>query len=170
MDTAKRTPRKISDRAHFKAHELVIWLLFYSLPVLNKFLPSKYVYHCSSLVEAISLLLKISIFETEVYYSRRCLFEFVSDIETLYGKEHISFNAHLLTHLPESVLNWDSLWSHSAFGYENFHQVSKKLVKSSNAAGQQIFGSIRSKIAMEKLHELYETDLTICQRKCLHKL
>ncbi|CAG5102983.1 Protein of unknown function [Cotesia congregata] len=53
-----RTPRRISDQAHFKAHELVIWLLSYSLAVLNKFLPSKYVYHWSLLVEAISLLLK----------------------------------------------------------------------------------------------------------------
>lgn len=68
MDVS-RTPRKMSDRVHFKAHELVIWLLFYSLPVLDLFLPKKYVKHWSLLVEAISILLKTSILETEVYYA-----------------------------------------------------------------------------------------------------
>lgn len=32
-----RTPRKISDRAHFKVHKLVTWLLFYSLLILSLF-------------------------------------------------------------------------------------------------------------------------------------
>ncbi|CAG5085146.1 Protein of unknown function [Cotesia congregata] len=44
-----RTPRKISDRLHLKAHELVIWLLFYSLPSLKRYLPRKYFNHWKSL-------------------------------------------------------------------------------------------------------------------------
>lgn len=96
-----RTPRKMSkDRLHLKAHELVIWLLLYSLPILKLFLRNKFVKQWGLLVEGISILLKTSIMESEVYNSQRCLFNFIEEIEGLYGKEHLSFNVHLLTHLP----------------------------------------------------------------------
>ncbi|CAD6220037.1 GSCOCG00011542001-RA-CDS, partial [Cotesia congregata] len=138
MDVS-RTPRTMSkDRLHLKAHELVIWLLMYSLPILKLCLPNKFVTHWSLLVEGISILLKTSITEVDVYCAQRNLFQFVKETEELYGKEHISFNLHLLTHLPESVLDWGPLWTHSAFCFENFHQFLKKLVKSSNQADQQI--------------------------------
>lgn len=116
-----RTPRKVSERLHLKAHELVIWLLFYCLPALKLYLPRKYLLHWSLLVKAISILLKTSILETEVYYSQQCLSKFVKDVEIIYGLEHVLFNVHLLFHLPKSVLNSGSLWTHSAFCYENFH-------------------------------------------------
>ncbi|CAG5101558.1 Protein of unknown function, partial [Cotesia congregata] len=61
-----RTPRKISDRAHLKAHELVVWLLFYSLPSLKPYLPHKYLLHWSLLVEAASILLKTCVLEAEL--------------------------------------------------------------------------------------------------------
>lgn len=122
-----RTPRKMSkDRLHLKAHELVTWLLFYSLPILRRFLPNKFVQHWSLLVEGISILLKTAIMENDVYNAQRYLFQFVKDVEKLYGKEHLSFNLHLLTHLPKSVLKWGPLWTHSAFCYENYHQFLKK--------------------------------------------
>ncbi|XP_074098714.1 uncharacterized protein LOC141527241 [Cotesia typhae] len=165
-----RTPRKISDRLHLKAHELVIWLLFYSLPSLKTYLPPQYLKHWSLLVEAISILLKTSVFKTEVYYAQQCFFQFVVDVETLYGPEHVSFNVHLLTHLPESVLNWGPLWTHSAFCYENFHQLLKKLVKNSNSADLQILESLRSAIALHKLEKCFEYHLTTRQRKFLKKV
>lgn len=165
-----RTPRKLSERLHLKAHELVIWLLFYSLPTLKEYLPRRYLLHWSLLVEAISILLKTSILKTEVYYAKQCIFKFVKDIEVLYGLEHVSFNAHLLTHLPESVLNWGPLWTHSAFCYENFHQVLKKLVKSSNSAELQILESLRCIITLNKLEECYEHELILRQRKFLKNM
>lgn len=114
---ASRIPRKMSERKHWKAHEWVLWLLFYSLPIMRKLFPKEYVQHWSLLVDAISTLLQTSISTTEIYNAQRKLFQFVKGVETLYGKEHVSFNIHLLTHLAESCLHWGPLWTHSAFRY-----------------------------------------------------
>lgn len=160
----------MSDRKHWKAHEWVIWLLFYSLPIMKELFPGKYVRHWSLLVDGITIFLKTSITASEVYYAQRCLFTFVKDIESLYGIEHVSFNVHLLSHLAQSVLINGPLWTHSAFIYENFHQELKKFVKSSNAANLQILKSFRSKQAFHKIHNLYYSNLTIPQRDYLDKL
>lgn len=92
------------------------------------------------------------------------------DVEELYDRKHLSFNAHLITHLPQSVLKWGPLWTHSAFCYENFHQFFKKLVKRSNSANFQILDAFRSQMALHKLQDLYEDDLTYRQRELLQEL
>lgn len=165
-----RTPRPFSDRQHWKAHEWVIWALFYSLPILSKFFPKKYVDHWSLLIDGISILIKTSILKSEIYYAEQCLLKFVQGVEQLYGIEHLSFNIHLLTHLAQSVLNHGPLWTHSAFVYKDFHQQLKAFVKSSNAANLQILESFRSKYAFNKMRKIYYVDLTAGQRTFLAKL
>jgi len=44
--------------------------------------------------------------------------EFVAGIETLYGEQFVSYNVHILTHLPDAVVNWGPLWANSAFVFE----------------------------------------------------
>ena len=44
--------------------------------------------------------------------------KFFIDVETLSGKEHVSFNVHLPTHLAACVSQWWPLWSASAFSFE----------------------------------------------------
>lgn len=51
-------PRGLSNRMHWKTKEWKSWLLFYSLPCLEGFLPKKYLQHLGLLVTAIYLLLK----------------------------------------------------------------------------------------------------------------
>ncbi|TVU86976.1 DUF4218 domain-containing protein, partial [Vreelandella titanicae] len=68
-------------------------------------------------------------------------FKFIENIEQLYGKEHLSFNVHLLAHLPKSLQNWGPLSTHDAFIYEDFNQKIKKTVKSSNGVESQICDS-----------------------------
>ncbi|KAG8222974.1 hypothetical protein J437_LFUL002697 [Ladona fulva] len=40
----------------------------------------------------------------------------------LYDENCLTFNCHLLNHLPQSVLNWGPLWAHSSFLYEDYNQ------------------------------------------------
>lgn len=165
-----RTPRKLSERKHWKAHEWTIWLLFYSLPIMKSLFPNKYVKHWSYLVDGISILLKTSISKAEIQYARNCLFQFIHGVEVLYGVEHISFNVNLLSHLPHGVELFGPLWSHSAFMYGDFHQQLKKFVRSSNAANLQILRSFRSKFAFHKMYERYRDFLTNSQRVYLKKV
>ncbi|EFN84418.1 hypothetical protein EAI_10745, partial [Harpegnathos saltator] len=133
-----RTPRKISDYKHWKAHKFVIFLLFYSIPIFKEMFPRKLLHHWSLLVDAISILLKTFILCSEILYVEKYIVEFVKNVEVLYGKEFMSFNVHLLLHLSRSVLIWGPLWAHSSFCYEDFNQELKNYVKSSHGVARQI--------------------------------
>ncbi|CAD6227949.1 GSCOCG00012023001-RA-CDS, partial [Cotesia congregata] len=146
-----RTPRAMSDRIHWKAHEWIIWLLFYSLPTLKSIFSRELLEHWSLLVEAIAILSKSSIMPSEIFYAERLLLEFIEKTETLYGKEFVSFNVHLLSHLKKSVLNWGPVSTHSAFLYEDYNQNLQKYVKSSNGVALQVCDNFRLKSAVDNL-------------------
>lgn len=55
--------------AFFKAHELQVWLLYYSSVVLQGILPEDYYQHHLLLVEGIYLLLMDSITESDILQS-----------------------------------------------------------------------------------------------------
>lgn len=93
-----RLPRGLKDRVHMKAHEWVTFFLGYSLPILNICFPSKFVHHWALLVEGISILTKKSIMKSEIVHADKCLKEFIVGVESLYGKQYLSFNVHLLAH------------------------------------------------------------------------
>ncbi|CAG5093131.1 Protein of unknown function [Cotesia congregata] len=108
-----RIPKGLKDRVHMKAHEWVVSLLAYSLPVMKMCFPIKYVKHWALLVDGISILTKKSIMKSELVYADQCLKEFIREVESLYGEKYLSFNVHLLAHLAESVENWGPLFTHS---------------------------------------------------------
>uniref|UniRef100_A0A1A8BXJ7 Uncharacterized protein n=1 Tax=Nothobranchius kadleci TaxID=1051664 RepID=A0A1A8BXJ7_NOTKA len=98
-----RLPRPIAEFKYWKASEWRAWLLFYSLPVLNGVLQSRYVKHLSLLVFAVFLLLKENVTFEEINKADEMLFEFVARFQLLYGEASMTFNVHLLTHLSKSV-------------------------------------------------------------------
>lgn len=90
------------------ASELKAWLLYYSLPILVKVLPEKYVVHFALLVEGIHILLSDDISPTDLDVAETILDKFYEDFEPLYGKLHLHVK---LTHTkiltltePESSL------------------------------------------------------------------
>lgn len=165
-----RTPRPLSDRAHMKAHEWITFLLIYSLPLMKMFFPKKYIDHWALLVEGISILVKKSIMKSEVKYAAKCLNNFILGVESLYGEEYVSFNVHLLAHLPTSVENWGPLYTHSAFIYEDFNQTIQAYVNSPNGVEIQICDSFRLKCVIDRLICLCWDNLDYRQREFLRNL
>lgn len=119
-----RLPRCISERKFWKATE---WrnFLFYSPIILSGILPDHYLSHWWLLVFAINNLTSYSVSSAMVNESRAALLKFVIKTESLYGLEHVSYNAHQLTHLSQYVTNWGPLWATSAFAFENNNQLLK---------------------------------------------
>lgn len=166
-----RTPRKLSACGDWKMHEWVIWLLFYSLPALNKFIKDKkYVRHWALLVEGISILCKRSIMKSEVEHARRCLHSFVQDVPELYGLNHVSFNVHLLTHLADSVLNLSCLWTHSSFIYEDCYQELLSYINSSNGVPVQMRDCFRMRSVLKQLLNICKDDLNEREEEFLESL
>ncbi|CAD6211447.1 GSCOCG00010988001-RA-CDS [Cotesia congregata] len=162
-----RTPRAITDRVHWKAHEWIFWLLFYSFPTLKSIFSKELLEHWSLLVEAVTILTKTSIMKSEIYYAKQLLSEFVEGVEMLYGEEYVSFNVHLTVHLADSVLNWGPLSTHSAFLYEDYNQLLQEYIKSSNGVALQICDNFRLKSAVDNLEYVCFEHLTILQQKYL---
>ena len=63
----------------------------------------------------------------------------MSLIPETYGSENLSYNVHILTHLPDAVLNWGPLWSHSAFVFEDVIGVLKTMYHGTQLIPKQIF-------------------------------
>ncbi|XP_075534691.1 uncharacterized protein LOC142569066 [Dermacentor variabilis] len=126
-----RLPRRIDDRAHWKASEWKHWLLFYALPCLDGLIPHEYWRHLVKLSEAVHILLREEISTQQIDHAERLLSMFAARCEALYGVTAATFNVHQLYHLAESVRHLGPLWAHSAFSFEsgNGH-----LVKSVTAA------------------------------------
>ncbi|CAH1242333.1 Hypp6584 [Branchiostoma lanceolatum] len=69
----------------FVASELRAWLLFYSLPIMLHFLPTKYYENYALLVTGLYILLKDSITEAELQTADDLLKQFVEGYGKLYG-------------------------------------------------------------------------------------
>ena len=111
-----RVPRSLTTRKYWKASEWRSFLLFYSPVILSSFIPKNYYQHWLLLVFACYNLLQCEhITAVMLVQSEQALLKFVHLIPSLYGRENVSFNVHLLTHLVSSVKNWGPLWTQSAF-------------------------------------------------------
>lgn len=113
-----RLPRGTSDMCRWKASEFRSWLLFYSLPIIPKYMAFVYSQHWSLFVMSIYLLLKEEISLTDIDIAETMLKLFVRDIGQLYREKDYLYNVHTLIHLPLYVRRWGPLWATSAFGFE----------------------------------------------------
>ena len=135
----KRLPRSLRTRAYWKAAEWRSFLLFYSPVIMHKVLFAAHHKHWLLLVFAIHNLLCRSISKDMLVLCDMALHKFVYLIPSLYGKEHVSFNCHLLTHLATSVKQWGPLWATSAFVYEDANGKLLRMFHGTQHVSKQIF-------------------------------
>lgn len=165
-----RFPRSLTEMSDCRGHECYHWIMEYSIPCLKNILPSKYLNHWSQLPTGLSLLMQNSIAKSDVGYAERHLNKFVSEIDELYGMEHVTFSIHLLTHLCKSVHNFAQLCCHSAFIYEAENAEIKNLVKSSNGAIFQICKGVQLKTAVKNLEFELADKMSQSERAYLTKV
>ena len=127
----------------YKASEYLNWGLYYSLIVVQQFLPRDYFENWKLFVISLFNLLKKPIFvhpdldETEIL-----LRLFVRDLDKLYGDRVYTYNVHQLTHIVLCVKRWGPLSATSAFPYENYNNVLGSLVHGSKHLGQEMANNI----------------------------
>lgn len=132
-----RSPRSLSQRCYWKASE---WraFIFYSLIVLRRVLPARYLNHFFLFVYGIYVLLGDSISNESIALSEVCLAKFVIQLEQLYGISSCKFNAHCLTHLGHCVKNCGPLWATSAFTFESHNHTLINMFHGTQCVPQQI--------------------------------
>ncbi len=123
----RRSPRSIeSSLLYWKASEYKVFLLYYAISVLKKFLPTEYLLHLSLLVFAVHTRLSDNISAQQVDKAHECLQHFYISFPDLYDLRSCSANLHSLIHLAHFVKLWGPLWTHSTFCFENANGVLKR--------------------------------------------
>ena len=100
----RRSPRSICTEAgYWNASEYRAWLLFYSLPILVKFLPPDYSNHFALLITAMHILLGSNIVAEDIDAAHVLLELFYNLMPQLYPEEMLSPNLHSIIHLSRCV-------------------------------------------------------------------
>lgn len=133
-----RVPRSVKEKKYWKASEWRSFLLFYALPVLSGILSKKYLNHLFLLVFGVYTLLQENIQIVDINNAEKALKKFVMEFEKLYGRENMTFNLHLMTHISASVRNWGPLWATSTFSFESFNGTLLKFFNGTTYVQDQI--------------------------------
>jgi predicted metallopeptidase len=112
-------PRPIGELQKFKAKDFRNYLLYYIVPCFKGELPEKCMKNFQLLSAAIYILLGDNITAESVRFAKSKLMEFVKEFESLYGKQRVTMNIHLITHIPILVQLSGPLWAQSAFFFES---------------------------------------------------
>lgn len=138
LQSFSRLPRPISQFQFYKASEYYNWILFYSLPALVNYLPDKYFQHWMLIVIALYTLLQERITIIDLQQADELIKLFREGIPTLYSDRDLTYNAHQLAHLVQSVKRWGPLWATSAFPFENYNGFIANCVHGNKHMGQEI--------------------------------
>lgn len=133
-----RFPSNISEFHKWKAHEIRTFLLIYCYFVLKDFLAVKFLEHLCLLSEAISIFYQNEIDEENFLLASSLLKRFLIDFPIFYGEKRMTFNVHLLKHLPQMVLNAGPLWCYSLFPFESKNGFISTLVSGKRNCPQEL--------------------------------
>lgn len=87
------------------------------------------------------MLTKSSISSDDLNKADHCLSQFTKKFQVLYGKMHMTYNVHQLTHLVQAVIDWGPLPCYSSFIFEGFNMVLLSLFHGTQAVPHQIANS-----------------------------
>lgn len=131
-----RCPQDIQNK--LKGAEWKNFALYYSLIVLKNILKKKYYDHWFLFVFAMYMLLKPGSSKKERKDAGEALIKFHDGIEKLYGKKYMTFNVHSLKHTLKFIDYFGALWAWSAFPFEGYNAVIKKLFHGTQCVAEQI--------------------------------
>ncbi|KAF4524202.1 hypothetical protein B566_EDAN013321, partial [Ephemera danica] len=134
-----RKPRSLNDLLRWKATECRLFLLYTAPFLLQDIVSQDVMKHFLSLHVAIRILVSYSYIENNIDFARSLLVYFVKNFKTIYGRANMTSNLNGLLHLCDDVERFGPLENYSAFRYENFLQILKKLLRKSMQPLQQIY-------------------------------
>lgn len=133
-----KTPIVVEKLSKYTANDSLYFGLYYSLPCLKNVLPPKYWKHWFLFVYSIYIFSKSRVTDEEFHKATRAMERFVYEIEDHYPLRFMRYNTHLLLHIPRYVKLFGSLWAWSAFTFEHFNGILKKLFYGTQYASEQI--------------------------------
>lgn len=128
-----RKPRSLSHVKHFKGTEYRLFLLYTGVVVLKSHLSAKQYRHFLLFNVSMRILFSRDLARCFADRADKYLKRFVNKFAKLYGEHHMVYNVHSMLHIASHVLQYGSLNECSAFPFENYMQVFKKLIRQRRA-------------------------------------
>lgn len=138
-----RDCRSLEYLRYFKATEFRQFLYYTCVAVL-KDLVSDHIYYMWLLLHCAVRLMSIKGTE-HVDQAEILIKEFVRLYPEVYGENSVTYNVHMLLHMPSFVRLYGPLDSFSAYKFENYIQRLKKYVGSAHSPLQQIYNRIEER-------------------------
>ncbi|XP_030754939.1 uncharacterized protein LOC115881541 isoform X1 [Sitophilus oryzae] len=134
-----RKPRSLDELQYWKATEFRMFLIYLGPLVLKDLVDIAIYENFLAFHFSISILLsKKHIKQFGVLFVKDIINVFIQHLKTIYGKEFIIYNVHLLSHICDDVEIFGVLDNFSAFPFENYLGQLKSLVKAPTNPLQQI--------------------------------
>ena len=156
-----RSIRDFKALIHWKANELKVFLLYTGLPVLFKYLQTKYFEHFCLYVLIIRRLCDTDIPDKDHDNTKILLNTWHKDLEDLYGRKNMTYTAHAHLHLVNQVLRLGPLHRIEAFSFEGLLKHIKAKVTGTRYIGNQIVkriliekNSIKKVLQIQDIHTL----------------
>ncbi|KAK3911659.1 Halomucin [Frankliniella fusca] len=141
-DFVSRIPRSFEHFSLFKANEFRTYLLYFSLIIVAPYLKDQYHQHWMLFVQAIFMLLKDSISQSDLQEAEVLLRLFVRDLGSLYGNKQYVYNCHQVLHLCLYVSRWGCLWSNSACSFEGMNGILADMIHGSKNEGKELLNQL----------------------------
>jgi hypothetical protein len=124
-----RLPKDILKFQQWKANQSRAFLLHYAYGALKDLVPEEYLSHLMLLSEGIYILLMSQISREDFEVAEKKLQEFCAIYTELYEEKNVTFNIHLVLHIPKMVLNAGPLFTYSLFPFESKNAQIIKFVR-----------------------------------------
>ncbi|KAJ8669579.1 hypothetical protein QAD02_000838 [Eretmocerus hayati] len=157
-----RKPRGLDELCYWKATEFRLFLLYFGVVAIRKFLSHDYIVHFDALNCAMRILSDPDYHLTLNAQADMLLKYFVKNVEVLYGREHTVLCMHSAIHLAADVRKIGPLDNYSSYLYESFLGYLKSLIKSSSSPLSQVVKRLIEKILVghETTAKEFEISLT----------
>ena len=133
-----RRPRSLKDLERWKATELRAFLCYLGVAVCRGLIRSEAYEHFLLLVCASRLLLHPTHCKEHNAFAGEMMRKFVAKFPSLYGRKYMSYNAHVIVHLPEDAKLHGNLNLISSFPYESYLHEIRQMVRKPGATLVQV--------------------------------
>lgn len=134
-----RRPRGLEDLKNWKATEFRTFMLYVGPVVLADILKPEFFQHFMLFHTAMYILIsKAALKKSWLELAERLLSQFNQSFSTVYSKDCMVYNVHMIKHLCNDVKIHGPLDRISAFPFENHMQVIKRLLRKKNMYLSQI--------------------------------
>jgi Transposase family tnp2 len=115
-----RLPEPLSNYKGMKASLKKSLFCYFLIPIMKALnVPQKYINNAFLMVYFFRKYLQSTLNAIEAAQARHCLQRFHSQLETLFTDTMMTFNVHIISHIPDICEMWGGLWDCSTFNYES---------------------------------------------------